>query len=111
MDPDIGFETEAVDYRYEATDTIQRCPCYGAVGKDMASPPGENGVEGGDRVGGSGHGDGVKGFEEARGGGQEGRVQSAAGCGNDLTAPTGDAVGGERDVGQLEPGVADCCPN
>lgn len=35
----------------------------------MTSPPGENGVECGDRVSGSGHGDCVERFKEARGGG------------------------------------------
>ena len=38
----------------------------------MTSPPGENSIEGGDGVSGSGHRDGVKRFEKARGGGQKG---------------------------------------
>lgn len=77
----------------------------------MASPPGENGVECGDRVSGSGHGDCVKRFEEAGGGGKEGGIKSAAGRGDYLTTTAGDAVGGQRDVGQFEFGITDCCHN
>ena len=94
MDADVGFEAEAVDDGDEASDAVEGCPGYGAVGEDVASSSGENGVECRDRVGGAGHGDGVERFEEARGGGQEGRVESAAGGRDDLTAAAGDAVGG-----------------
>ena len=72
MDPHIGFEAEAVDDGDEAPDAVERGPRYGAVGQDVASSFGEDGVERGEGVGGAGHGDGVEGFEEAGGGGQEG---------------------------------------
>ena len=94
MDPDVGFEAEAVDDGDEATDAVEGCARYGAVGKDVAASSGEDGVECGDGVGGAGHGDRVEGFEEAGRGGQEGRVEGAAGCGDDLAATAGDAVGG-----------------
>ena len=61
----------------------------------MASPPGENSIECGDRVSGSGHGDCVERFKEARGGGQERGIEGAAGCGDDLTATARYAVRGQ----------------
>ena len=94
VDADVGFEAEAVNHRDEAPDAVQGCPCDGAVGKDVASTPGEDGVEGGDGVGGSGHRDGVEGFEEAGGGGQEGRVKSTARGGDYLATAARDAIGG-----------------
>lgn len=99
MDPDIGFEAEAVDDGDEAADAVEGGAGYGAVGEDVAASSGEDGVEGRDGVRRAGHGDGVEGFEEAGGGGEEGGVEGAAGGGDDLAAAAGDAVGGEGDVG------------
>ena len=72
MDPDVGLEAEAIDDGHEAADAVERGARDGAVGQDVAPPFGEDGLEGRDGVGGAGHGDGVEGFEEAGGGGQEG---------------------------------------
>lgn len=74
----------------------------------MAASAGEDGVEGGDGVGGSGHGDEVEGFEEAGGGGEEGGVECPPRGGDYLAAAAGDGFGGEGEVGDFEFGVADC---
>lgn len=109
MDPDVGLEAETVDDGDQAADAVEGGAGDGAVGEDVAPAAGEDGVEGGDGVGGAGHGDGVEGFHEARGGGQEGRVDGAAGGGDDLAAAAEDGFGGEGDVGEFEFGVADGC--
>ena len=74
----------------------------------MAAAAGEDGVEGGDGVGGTGHGDEVEGFEKARGGGEEGGVECAAGGGDYLASAAGYGFRGEGEVGDFEFGVADC---
>ena len=99
MNPDVGFEAERVDNRYQAPNAVEGCAGDGPVRQDVAAAAGENSVEGGDGVGGAGHGDGVEGFEEAGGGGEEGGVDGAAGSGDDLAAAAGDGVGGEGKVG------------
>ena len=107
MDPDIGFEPKAIDYRNEAPHAVERGTGDGTIGEDVAPAPGEHRVEGGDGVGGAGHGDGVEGFHEAGGGSQEGGVDGAAGGGNDLAAAAEDGFLGEGDVGEFEFGVTD----
>ena len=109
MDPYIGFEAKAVDDRHEAAHAVEWCTRYGPVGEDVPAALGQDGVERGDGVRGAGHGYGVEGLEQARGGGEEGGVQRAARGGDYLAAAAGDGVGGEGDVGEFEFGVADCC--
>lgn len=58
----------------------------------MTAAPREDGVEGRDGVGRAGHANEVQGFEEAGGGGQEGGVEGAAGCGDYLAGAAGDRV-------------------
>ncbi|KAI4150679.1 MAG: hypothetical protein LQ340_003954, partial [Diploschistes diacapsis] len=103
----VGLEAEGVDDRQEAADGVQGRAGERAVGQDVAPAAREDGVDGRDRVGGAGHGDGVEGFHQARGGGEERRVDGSARRGDDLAAAPRDGVCGERDVRQLELGVAD----
>ena len=98
MNTDVGFEAERVNDRDQSPDAVEGCAGNGPVGEHMAAAAGQDGIEGGDGVGGAGHGDGVEGFEEAGGGGEEGGVDSAAGGGDDLAAAAGDGVRGEGEV-------------
>lgn len=109
MNADIGLEPKTVDDGDEAFDAVQRGAGDGAVGEDVAAAAREDRVEGGDGVGGAGHAAGVEGLHEARGGHQEGRVDGAAGGGDDLAAAAVEGFGGEGDVGDFEARVADCC--
>lgn len=65
MDADVCFEAEGVDDGHEAPDAVEGRSGDGAVGENVPSSPRQNGVECGDGVGGSCHGDGVEGFEES----------------------------------------------
>lgn len=107
MDAEIGFEAEGVDDRDEAANGVERGSGDGAVGEDVAPATSKDGVEGGDGVGGAGHGACVDGFHEAWGGHEEGGVDCAAGGGDDLAATAEDGFGGEGDVGEFEASVAD----
>ena len=108
MDPQVCFETEAVDDGYQTTDRVQWCSGNGSVGQDVPSTARENGVERGNGIGGACHGDGIDGFHEAGGGHQEGRVDGAARGGDDLASAAVDGFGSEGDVCEAEFGVANC---
>ena len=69
MDPHVRLEPKTIDYWHKAAHAVEGGAGDGAVREDVAAPAGEDCVEGGDGVGGAGHGDGVEGFEEAGGGG------------------------------------------
>lgn len=68
----------------------------------------KDGVDCGDGVGGTSHRDRVEWLHESGRRGEEGGVDSTAGCRDDLATPAGDSVGGEGDVGQAELGITDC---
>ena len=107
MDAHVGLEAEAVDDGHEAAHAVERGAGQRAVREDVAPAPGEDGVQGRDRVGGAGHRDEVQRFEQAGGGGEEGGVERAPGGGDDLAGPARNAVGGEGEVGDFEAGITD----
>lgn len=109
MDPHIGLKAKGVNHRNETADAVEGGAGDGTIGEDMTAAAGEDGVEGGDGVGGASHGDGIEGFHEAGGGGKEGGVDGAAGGGDDLAAAAEDGFLSEGDVGEFEFGVADGC--
>ena len=94
MNPHIRFKSKRINHRDQAADRVERGAGNGAVGEDVPATAREDCVERGDGIGGACHAAGVDRLHEARGGHEEGRVDGAAGGGNNLATTAEDGFGG-----------------